>query len=61
MGVTALLFFAGAWALGLAPLPALFVGIVLSSSSTAFALQLLAEKNALTTHYGRSAFAMLLF
>lgn len=61
VGITSLLFFALAWVLGLAPLTALFVGIVLSFSSTAFALQLLAEKNALTTHYGRSAFAMLLF
>jgi len=61
VGLTSLLFSGIAWGLGLAPLPALFVGIVLSFSSTAFALQLLAEKNALTTHHGRSAFAILLF
>lgn len=61
VGATSLLFFGIGWALGLAPMPALFVGVVLSFSSTAFALQLLAEKNALTTHYGRSAFALLLF
>lgn len=61
VGLSALIFSAIGWGLGLAPLPALFVGIVLSFSSTAFALQLLAEKNALTTHHGRSAFAILLF
>lgn len=61
VGISALVFSAGGYALGLEPLAALFIGIVLSFSSTAFALQLLAEKHALTTHYGRSAFAILLF
>jgi glutathione-regulated potassium-efflux system ancillary protein KefC/glutathione-regulated potassium-efflux system protein KefB len=46
---------------GLAPLTAIIAGLVLSFSSTAFALQLLAERHQLTTHYGRSAFAILLF
>lgn len=37
------------------------IGLVLSLSSTAFVLQLLAEKRQLTTTYGRAAFAILLF
>lgn len=40
---------------------AVIVGLILSLSSTAFVLQLLAEKNQLTTTYGRAAFAILLF
>ena len=40
---------------------ALLVGLVLALSSTAFALQLLAERNDLTKRYGRMAFAVLLF
>lgn len=40
---------------------ALVIGLVLSLSSTAFVLQLLAEKKQLTTVYGRAAFAILLF
>jgi monovalent cation:proton antiporter-2 (CPA2) family protein len=36
-------------------------GIGLSLSSTAFVLQILAEKNQMTTQHGRSAFAILLF
>lgn len=48
-------------ALGL-PLPVSFVvGFGLALSSTAFALQLLSEKNQLTTQHGRRAFAILLF
>lgn len=39
----------------------LIIGFTLSLSSTAFALQYLAERNQLTTDYGRSAFAILLF
>jgi len=39
----------------------LITGFVLSFSSTAFALQLLAERKQLTTHYGRTSFAILLF
>lgn len=37
------------------------IGFTLSLSSTAFALQYLGERNQLTTDYGRSAFAILLF
>lgn len=40
---------------------ALVVGLILALSSTAFVLQLLAEKKQLTTTYGRAAFAILLF
>lgn len=40
---------------------ALAAGLGLSLSSTAFALQLLAEKGQLVTHHGRTAFAILLF
>ncbi|MGE5240357.1 MAG: monovalent cation:proton antiporter-2 (CPA2) family protein, partial [Bacteroidota bacterium] len=46
---------------GLSVTAAIVVGVVLSFSSTAFALQLLAERKQLTTHYGRAAFAILLF
>ena len=48
-------------ALGLALNEALFVGLALSLSSTAFALQVLEEKNELTTRHGRLAFSVLLF
>ncbi len=50
-----------ALALGLPPVAAVVVGLTLSLSSTAFALQTLAEKGQLTTRHGRSAFAILLF
>ena len=50
-----------AWAFGLAPLPALITGLALSMSSTAFVLQMLAEKKQLTSRYGRDGFAVLLF
>jgi monovalent cation:proton antiporter-2 (CPA2) family protein len=47
--------------LGLATGQALFVGLALSLSSTAFALQVLEEKGELTTRHGRLAFSVLLF
>lgn len=40
---------------------ALAIGLSLSLSSTAFALQIMAEKGHLTSRYGRTAFSMLLF
>jgi glutathione-regulated potassium-efflux system protein KefB len=44
------------------PLPAaLFIGLALSLSSTAFALQVLEEKGELTARHGRAAFSILLF
>ena len=48
-------------ALGLGTGPALFVGLALALSSTAFALQVLEEKGELTTRHGRLAFSVLLF
>ncbi len=50
-----------AWLLGLPPLAAVLAGLALSMSSTAFVLQMLAEKKQLTTRYGRDGFAVLLF
>jgi glutathione-regulated potassium-efflux system protein KefB len=47
--------------LGLSTGPALFIGLALALSSTAFALQVLEEKGELTTRHGRLAFAVLLF
>ncbi len=41
--------------------PAVVIGLDLALSSTAFVLQLLAEKGQLPTHHGRAAFAILLF
>ena len=58
---TALLLAAISVALGLAPTQALFIGLALSLSSTAFALQVLEEKGELTTRHGRLAFSVLLF
>lgn len=46
---------------GLAPAPAVVAAFGLSLSSTAFVIQLLGEKNELTTAHGRSAFGILLF
>ncbi|MFN7131790.1 MAG: monovalent cation:proton antiporter-2 (CPA2) family protein, partial [Myxococcales bacterium] len=48
-------------AAGLKPAEALVTGVGLSLSSTAFALQLLAEKNELATEHGQSSFGILLF
>lgn len=47
--------------LGLSWQAAMAVGLALSLSSTALALQIMAEKGHLTTRYGRTAFSMLLF
>ena len=61
VAVTGLVLGAAGMALGLPTMTALVVGLVLSLSSTAFALQILAEKKQLTTHHGRASFAILLF
>lgn len=50
-----------AWQLGLEPEAAAIVGVILALSSTAFVLQMLAERKQLTTSYGRASFAILLF
>jgi monovalent cation:proton antiporter-2 (CPA2) family protein len=59
--VSTVLFFALARWAGLEWSPALAVGFTFSLSSTAFVLQILAEKNQLNTEYGRMSFAILLF
>jgi glutathione-regulated potassium-efflux system ancillary protein KefC len=46
---------------GLPPTVAVIVGLALALSSTAFALQTLAERNEMGTKHGRAAFAILLF
>jgi glutathione-regulated potassium-efflux system ancillary protein KefC/glutathione-regulated potassium-efflux system protein KefB len=59
--VTALLLGLAAIALGLTWQRAVVIGFALAMSSTAFVLQVLAERKELTTRHGRSAFAILLF
>ncbi len=60
IGLSAIPIAAIAYFAGLSPMPAVLIGIVLALSSTAFALQALAEREELTTHHGRAAFAILL-
>ena len=50
-----------AWAYGFTPTAAVVTGLILALSSTAFVLQLLAEKKQLMTSHGRAAFSILLF
>jgi monovalent cation:proton antiporter-2 (CPA2) family protein len=50
-----------AWTYGFTPTAAAVSGLILALSSTAFVLQLLAEKKQLTTSHGRAAFSILLF
>ena len=50
-----------AWLLGQPGDSALVIGLILALSSTAFVLQMLAEKKQLTTSHGRAAFSILLF
>lgn len=50
-----------AYAFGLSSNTALIVGFALSLSSTPLVLQLLAEREQLNTHHGRSGFGILLF
>jgi len=59
--LSALLIAILAWSLGLETTPAIVVGLILALSSTAFVLQMLAEKKELTTVHGRAAFSILLF
>ena len=61
VGVSTVLFTAGAWLVGLPPATALVAGFGLALSSTAFVIQLLGEKNELTTAHGRASFGILLF
>jgi glutathione-regulated potassium-efflux system protein KefB len=50
-----------AWSYGLSMVAAAVCGLILALSSTAFVLQLLAEKKELMTTHGRAAFSILLF
>ena len=50
-----------AWSFGLDLQPAIIVGLILALSSTAFVLQMLAERRELSTSHGRAAFSILLF
>jgi monovalent cation:proton antiporter-2 (CPA2) family protein len=59
--VTTIVFMSLAMLLGLPTNTAFITGFALSLSSTPLALQLLAERDQLKTHHGRSAFAILLF
>jgi monovalent cation:proton antiporter-2 (CPA2) family protein len=59
--ISALFLAAVGLALGVATGQALLIGLALSLSSTAFALQVLEERGELTTRHGRLAFSVLLF
>jgi len=59
--LSAIVIAAIAWLAGLAPTPAIVIGLILALSSTAFVLQMLAEKKELTMAHGRAAFSILLF
>jgi monovalent cation:proton antiporter-2 (CPA2) family protein len=59
--ITGLVLAAIGIALGLATGQALFIGLGLALSSTAFALQVLEEKGEINTRHGRLAFSVLLF
>ncbi len=58
---TTLVLGAAAWALGLAPAPALTIGAALAMSSTAIVIPMLAESKRLGAGVGRASFAVLLF
>lgn len=61
VGITALILAVLGVSLGLGTKAALFAGLALALSSTAFALQVLEERGELTARHGRLAFAVLLF
>lgn len=61
VAATAALIAAAALALGISWQAACVIGFGLAMSSTAFVLQVLAERNQLTARFGRSSFAILLF
>ena len=58
--ITGAVLSGAAIAFGLAWESALIIGLILALSSTAFVLQLLAERRQLTTRHGRTAFTILL-
>lgn len=59
--ISGLLIFCLAMLLGLDWAPAALLGLILALSSTAFALQMLAERNELSKPHGRQGFSVLLF
>ncbi len=61
VGVTAVALAAAAILFGMTPRAALFAGLALALSSTAFALQVLDENGELSARHGRLSFAVLLF
>ncbi len=61
VAVTSVLLYVIGLMFGLSHLAAAIVAFALSLSSTAFVLQILAERNEMNTLYGRSAFSVLLF
>ncbi len=58
--VSAAVIAALAWFYGLGTQTSIVIGLILALSSTAFVLQMLAEKKQLATPYGRAAFSILL-
>lgn len=58
--VSAAVIAALAWLYGLEAQTSVVVGLILALSSTAFVLQMLAEKKQLSTQFGRAAFSILL-
>jgi len=58
--VSAALIAGLAWLYGLETETSIVIGLILALSSTAFVLQMLAEKKQLATQYGRAAFSILL-
>jgi monovalent cation:proton antiporter-2 (CPA2) family protein len=61
VALSAAILTGGGVAFGLSLSAAAVIGLALSLSSTAFVLQLLSERNELTTTHGRAAFGILLF
>ncbi len=61
VGISAVLIGLAAYGLGYAVQTAIVVGLVLALSSTAFAVQTLADRGELRTQHGRAAFSILLF
>lgn len=59
--ITGSIFSLAAWQFGIAPGPAILIGLSLALSSTAFVLQLLGERKQLRTVHGKAGFAILLF
>ena len=61
VGLSGLIFGLMAYSMGTDPVASGIIGIGLSLSSTAFALQLMGERNQLSTPFGQTSFAILLF